>query len=148
MHQLTKSGTHVPIYDIVPLYIESDQQDMLVNSVKFGSSLASTFSSPFSKSPEHNVVLMANHGFTTLGTSIKQAVYRAIYTQVNASVLTNAITLRNAAIGAGVNVEGEVRYLNAEQTVGSLKMNEASQDRPWRLWVREVEACGLYESLG
>ena len=91
---------------------------------------------------------MANHGFTTLGTSIKQAVYRAIYTQVNASVLTNAITLRNAAIGAGVNVEGEVRYLNAEQTVGSLMMNEASQDRPWGLWVREVEASGLYKSLG
>jgi ribulose-5-phosphate 4-epimerase/fuculose-1-phosphate aldolase len=121
---------------------------MLVNSIKFGERLASTFSpSPESQVPDHNVVLMANHGFTTLGTSIKQAVYRAIYTQVNASVQTNAITLRNAAVGAGVGVESEIRYLNAEQTAGSLKMNDASQDRPWGLWVREVESCGLYRRV-
>ena len=137
-------GTHVPLYDIMPLYSENDQQDMLVNSVKFGSSLASTFSASDAPSPEHNVVLMANHGFTTVGTSIKQAVYRAVYTHVNASVQTNAITLRNAALGAGVGVEGELRFLNAEQVKGSLKMNAASQDRPWGLWVEEVKACGLY----
>ncbi|KAE9370319.1 arad-like aldolase/epimerase [Stipitochalara longipes BDJ] len=141
-------GTHVPIYDIVPLYSEDDQQDMLVNSVEFGSSLASAFSTSKSPAPEHNVVLMANHGFTTLGTSIKQAVYRAVYTHVNASVQTNAIMLRNAATGAGVGVEGEMRYLNAEQVKGSLKMNAASQDRPWGLWVEEVRARGLYKHEG
>jgi ribulose-5-phosphate 4-epimerase/fuculose-1-phosphate aldolase len=139
-------GTHVPIYNIVPLYSEDDQQDMLVNSCKFGSSLASTFSTSTSSSPDHNVVLMANHGFTTIGSSIKQAVYRAVYTHVNAAVQTNALTLRASAIGAGVGVEGEMRYLNAEQVKGSLKMNEASQDRPWKLWVEEVEACGLYKN--
>jgi ribulose-5-phosphate 4-epimerase/fuculose-1-phosphate aldolase len=139
-------GTHVPVYDITPLYSEDDQQDMLVNSCKFGSSLASTFSTSTSTIPDHNVVLMANHGFTTLGTSIKQAVYRAVYTHVNAAVQTNAITLRNAARGAGVDVQGEMRYLNTEQVKGSLKMNEASQDRPWKLWVEEVEACRLYKN--
>ena len=139
-------GTHVPIYDIVPMYSNNDQQDMLVNSCKFGESLASTFSASTSEIPDHNVVLMANHGFTTIGTSVKQAVYRAVYTQVNATIQTNAITLRNAAIGAGVGVEGEMRYLNAEQVKGSLKMNDASQDRPWKLWVEEVEACGLYKN--
>lgn len=140
-------GTHVPIYDIMPLYSEDDQQDMLVNTQKFGASLASTFSTSASASstPNHNVVLMANHGFTTIGTSIKQAVYRAVYTHVNASVQTNAITLRNAAIGAGVSVEGEMRFLNEEQVAGSLKMNDASQDRPWGLWVEEVETCRMYE---
>jgi len=138
-------GTNVPIYDIMPLYSEDDQQDMLVNSVKFGSSLASAFSTSETSSPEHNVVLMANHGFTTVGTSIKQAVYRAVYTHVNASIQTNAITLRNAAIGVGVGVGGELRYLNTEQVKGSLKMNAASQDRPWALWVEEVRACRLYK---
>ena len=139
-------GTHVPIYDIVPMYSEDDQQDMLVNSCRFGDSLASKFSSSGAGDLEHTVVLMANHGFTTVGTTIKQAVYRAIYTQVNATVQTNAITLRNAALGAGVGVEGDLRYLNAEQVKGSLKMNDASQDRPWKLWIEEVEACGLYKN--
>jgi ribulose-5-phosphate 4-epimerase/fuculose-1-phosphate aldolase len=140
-------GTHVPIYDIVPLYSGDDQQDMLVNSQKFGASLASKFCTSTSAPPilEHNVVLMANHGFTTVGMSIKQAVYRAVYTHVNASVQTNAITLRNAAVGAGVGLEGELRYLNEEQVKGSLKMNDASQDRPWGLWVEEVETCRMYE---
>jgi ribulose-5-phosphate 4-epimerase/fuculose-1-phosphate aldolase len=139
-------GTHVPIYDIAPMYSEDDQQDMLVNSCRFGDNLASKFSSSGAGDLDHTVVLMANHGFTTVGTSIKQAVYRAIYTQVNATVQTNAITLRNAALGAGVGVEGELRYLNAEQVKGSLKMNDASQDRPWKLWIEEVEACGLYKN--
>ncbi len=139
-------GTHVPVFDIVPYYTEESQQDMLVNSCKYGLGLATTFCSVSdSQSPDHNVVLMANHGFTAMGTSIKQAVYRAVYTHVNAGVQTNAITLRNAAVGAGIGVEGEMRYLNAEQVKGSLKMNDASQDRPWKLWVEEVEACGLYK---
>jgi len=43
-------------------------------------------------------------------------------------------------------VEGELRYLDDEQVKGSLRMNDASQDRPWKLWIEEVEACGLYKN--
>jgi hypothetical protein len=119
---------------------------MLVNTSHFGSSLASTFSSsPDSSTQDHNVVLMTNHGFTTVGTSVKQAVYRAVYTHTNAGVQSTALILRNAAIGAGVGVKGEVRYLDERQAKGSLKMNDSSQDRPWGLWVKEVEACPLYK---
>jgi hypothetical protein len=121
---------------------------MLVNTSNFGSSLASTFSSPGSRSQDHNVVLMTNHGFTTVGTSVKQAVYRAVYTHTNAGVQSTALILRNAAMGAGVSVKGEVRYLDERQAKGSLKMNDSSQDRPWGLWVKEVEACPLYKREG
>jgi ribulose-5-phosphate 4-epimerase/fuculose-1-phosphate aldolase len=145
---LIKIGTHIPIYDITALYKEEDNQDMLVNTEIFGTNLASTFSFPGSSSQERNVVLMTNHGFTTLGKSIKQAVYRAVYTHTNASVQSNALMLRNAALGAGVGVKGEVKYLNEKQTKGSLKMNDSSQDRPWGLWVKEVEAYPLYKREG
>jgi hypothetical protein len=89
---------------------------------------------------------MRNHGFTTVGTSIKQAVYRAVYTHVNASVQSNAILLRNAFKGVSghLGTPGELNYLNEEQTVGCMLMNDSSQDRPWGLWVREVEANALY----
>ena len=95
-------------------------------------------------------VLMTSHGFTTLGTGIKQAVYRAVYTHTNASIQTNALLLRNAAmnLGASSPVTGDLKYLNADQVAGSLKMNDSSQDRPWMLWVKEVEACPVYAAKG
>lgn len=93
---------------------------------------------------DHNVVLMANHGFTTVGTTIKQAVYRAVYTHTNAGVQSNAMMLRAALVGnPGAGEEG-LTYLNEEQTVGCTKLNDFSQDRPWGLWVREVESSPLY----
>ena len=117
---------------------------MLVNSERFGSSLASTFSSNGSSSLDHNVVLMANHGFTTVGTTVKQAVYRAVYTHTNAGVQSNAVMLRAAAEDKSGAAVGGLTYLNEEQTVGCMKMNDSSQDRPWGLWVREVESHPLY----
>jgi hypothetical protein len=151
----TLTGTEVPNYDIKPLYQHGDVQSMLVNSERFGSQLASTFSKSSSSSLDHNVVLMKNHGFTTVGTSIKQAVYRAVYTHVNANVQSNAIMLRNAHIGmhpqaTSLHTEtseqllGELRYLDEDQVVGCMQMNDSSQDRPWGLWSREVEVCPLY----
>ena len=73
-----KLGTEVPIYDITSLYKPEDSQSLLVNSQDFGSVLAEKFS------PDHNVVLMANHGFTTVGTSIRQAVrsYLTLKTEI------------------------------------------------------------------
>ncbi|KAH7419459.1 class II aldolase and Adducin N-terminal domain-containing protein [Cadophora sp. MPI-SDFR-AT-0126] len=149
-------GTHVPIFDIMPLYETGVQQDMLVNTQPFGSSLASKFSmSAQPKSTLPSTVLMTCHGFTAIGTSIKQAVYRAIYTHVNAGIQTNALLIRNASMSIGANSAAssssateDLRYLNEDQVSGSLKMNEASQDRPWALWVKEVEACPLYSKAG
>jgi len=147
-------GTHVPTFDITPLYQPGNRQDMLVNTQTFGSSLASRFSKEGSTSQDHNVVLMTCHGFTAIGASIKQAVYRAIYTHVNAGIQTNALLIRNASMNIGANsansssVMEDMRYLNEDQVSASLKMNEASQDRPWALWVKEVEACPLYSKAG
>ncbi|TVY85055.1 Decarboxylase tropJ [Lachnellula suecica] len=136
-------GTHVPNYDITRSYKTGDSQDMLVNTTSFGSDLASTFSSTRSKDPTHTVVVMANHGFTAVGTSIKQAVYRAVYTHVNAGIQSNAIMLRSAQEQIKPGSTGEIRYLNEVQTAGSLKMNEASLERPWGLWEHEAKAWSL-----
>ncbi|KAH7342566.1 class II aldolase and Adducin N-terminal domain-containing protein [Rhexocercosporidium sp. MPI-PUGE-AT-0058] len=142
-------GTHVPTFDLTPHYKPSQQQDMLINSKSFGASLASKFSAEGSTNQDHTVVLMTSHGFTAVGTSIKQAVYRAIYTHVNAGIQTNALLSRNASVNRNSNSSPstpieDMKYLTEEQVAGSLKMNDASQDRPWALWAKEVEACPLY----
>ncbi|KAH6724368.1 class II aldolase and Adducin N-terminal domain-containing protein [Leptodontidium sp. MPI-SDFR-AT-0119] len=141
-------GTQVPTFDITSLYKPGQQQDMLVNSQPFGASLASKFSAEVSASHDHTVVLMTSHGFTAIGTNIKQAVYRAVYTHVNAGIQTNALLIRNASMNLNPNSASSrlenMRYLTEDQVAGSLKMNDASQDRPWALWVKEVEACPLY----
>jgi len=128
---------------------------MLVNQQHFGASLASHFishsQSPDRSTPDKAVVLMKNHGFTAIGSNIPQAVYRAIYTQVNARVQTNAILLRNAFLGSGiVDLEegGGLEYLDEEQSVAGGEMGVGSQERPWGLWVREVEAAALYVNDG
>ena len=87
---------------------------------------------------------MANHGFTTVGSSIKQAVYRAVYTVVNANAQSTALMARHSAMGSSKDKVGQLRYLSEDQVRGSYSMSNATLDRPWDLWVREVEVCQLY----
>jgi len=142
-----RAGTAVPNYDICDHYTPTDVQSMLVNSEKFGFELARKFTDSDSSKLDHTVVLMANHGFTAVGASIKQAVYRAVYTHKNAGVQSSALLLRAASLSAGDSLDGHgLRYLNKEQVQGSLKMNLATEDRPWGLWVKEVKASPLYEN--
>jgi hypothetical protein len=89
----------VPVFDIDPLYEAGERHDMLVKDSRMGNALASHFS----KDPEfdkpaldHNVALMRRHGYTTHGVDIETAVYRAIYTKINAGVQTNSMLLRQA----------------------------------------------------
>jgi ribulose-5-phosphate 4-epimerase/fuculose-1-phosphate aldolase len=136
-------------------YERGDQQDLLVNSHKLGAALAAKFvkrrhegDPPVPPGPNYNVVLMQNHGFTTFGNSIQQAVYRAVYTHINAGVQSTAIMLRNAQLGIqakyGYTETRDLKYLTPEQSIGCQLMNDVTHERPWRLWVREVEACSLY----
>jgi Class II Aldolase and Adducin N-terminal domain len=118
---------------------------MLVKNPLLGSILASHFSSNLSYSTEtssdHTIVLMPNHGFTTLGASIEEVVYRAMYTQTNVRIQANTITL--AAMGGG-----NAAYLSGRQRVDCGKADEGNEMPAWTNWVREVEtlAGGLYRN--
>jgi ribulose-5-phosphate 4-epimerase/fuculose-1-phosphate aldolase len=146
-------GTDVPVFDIARVYEGGEQQDMLIRNARLGTALAETFSSSLSsekEAPYHTVSLMRRHGFTTHGSDIETAVYRSIYTKINAKALTEAITLRTAF--GGLKGMGDVKFdlepLTEEMCRGCLKMNEGTQDKPWVLWVKEVEATGLYINKG
>lgn len=148
-------GTDVPVFDIAGVYEDGEQQDMLIRNARLGTSLAEAFSTPSTKeekgaAPDHTVVLMRRHGFTTFGGDIETAVYRSIYTKINADALTKAITIRSAF--GNLKGLGEATFdlepLTEEMCKGCLKMNEGTQDKPWALWVKEVEATGLYINKG
>lgn len=142
-------GGDVPVWDIVPVYDDDEyQQDMLVNNQRLGASLAAKFSpkSGNNSTPERTVVLMRRHGYTTHGRDIPTAVYRTLYTLINAGVQTRAMAVQAAAKQAGSVESAEVSGLSERHARDCQKMNEATQDKSWALWEREVQASPLYRN--
>ena len=95
--------------------------DMLVRNREHGAALAAELG-------DRGVVLMRGHGFVACGLSIPVAVYRAIYTEQNASLQQRAIALG-----------GEVTYLDDEEARLAEATNRSVVGRPWELWKRQVQ---------
>lgn len=93
--------------------------DMLVRNPELGRALAASLGA-------HTCVLMRGHGSTTVGNSIEQAVYRAIYAECNAQLQTQAMALGNAV------------YLNPEEADLAAAANDTQIKRSWDLWLRKV----------
>lgn len=89
---------------------------------------------------------MRGHGFTVIGDSIEESVFRAIYTAENARVQTSAMAINALDRGREPDNRG-LHYLQDSELVGTTEMTRWSVIRPWKLWVREVEAERLYENL-
>jgi len=73
------------------------------------------------------VVLMRGHGDVTVGPSVKVAVFRAYYTDVDAKLQSQAIALG-----------GEVNYLTAEEGTKADTINFVVLDRVWNLWKMRI----------
>jgi HCOMODA/2-hydroxy-3-carboxy-muconic semialdehyde decarboxylase len=93
--------------------------DMLVSNGTLGAALARTLG-------ERSTVLMRGHGSTVVGSSLEQAVYRAVYAEVNARLQLQAMAL------------GTVTYLNAQEAAKSAAANDTQLARAWDLWARSV----------
>ena len=126
-------GENVPVFDIADYYLPNDTQDLLVNKERFGNALAKTFLTPAHNvstvsraEPDHYLVLQRGHGFAALGTSIPEAVYRAVYTTWNADVQASALTINHAA-----EVNHGVKYLTAQEVSGTLMMDNADYSKEW-----------------
>lgn len=98
--------------------------DMLIRSAYLGEALAKSLGSK-------SCVLMRGHGSTVVGTSLEQAVYRAIYAEVNAKL---------QLAGAGL---GEITFLNKEEAQLSSDMNDGQIPRSWSLWIRRLGVVDL-----
>lgn len=124
-----------PVYKASDTYatMPSHSPDMLIKTSQLGAALASKFSD------SQPVVLQAKHGFTTFGTSVEQALYRAVYTQQNCKLLSAAL--------AAENLDWDrVQFLTKEEAAACRIMNEKCEDKSFRLWLREVQVNRLYEN--
>lgn len=134
-------GLGPPVWDAADFVAEDDVHDMLVRDKGLGSRLAQCFDDGSA------VALMRGHGFTAVAGRVEEAVLRAVYTQKNAAIQTAALAIHGAHAGGdggGTAAPRPARYLNGREAVDCTEMTRWSAERPWRLWAREVEACGLY----
>lgn len=116
-------GDGVPVFEIRDA--AGDDTDMLIRDPVLGAALASALGA-------HAVVLMRGHGSTAVGRDVRQAVFRAVYTEVNARLQSDALRL------------GELVPLNAREAQRAALTNDGQIDRAWELWRREA---GLAPSL-
>jgi ribulose-5-phosphate 4-epimerase/fuculose-1-phosphate aldolase len=110
-------GTGVPVFDISK---DHGATNMLVTSHKIGQSLARSLD-------QCSVVLMRGHGATIVGTSVKEAVFKAVYTIINAQRQPIAMQL------------GEPYYLNEEEARLADELHHDVLDRPWSFWVAKLK---------
>ena len=92
-----------------------DASDLLIRNRALGTALAQTLG-------DGRVVLMRGHGCTIVAESLKVAIYRAVYTELNAKLLLQALPL------------GEVQYLTPAEADATRITNEGQAERPWNLW--------------
>jgi HCOMODA/2-hydroxy-3-carboxy-muconic semialdehyde decarboxylase len=107
----------VPVWDIRKDFGETD---MLVRDPALGKSLAQTLG-------DKPVVLMRGHGDVAVGPSVKMAVFRAYYTDVNARLQSQAISLG-----------GDINYLTPGEGAKADAVNFVVIDRIWNLWKMRV----------
>jgi hypothetical protein len=127
------------VFDIAKHRDHDQPGDMLVRTEKTGEALSKTFDQ------ENCVTLMRGHGFTAVADSIEVVVMWATYTHKNAVIESSARLLNLTQCHAAGG--GQLSYLSGEECLSSKEMTKRAVQRPWRLWVREVEASGLYVNL-
>jgi ribulose-5-phosphate 4-epimerase/fuculose-1-phosphate aldolase len=93
--------------------------DLLVRSAASGAALARSLG-------QAAVVLMRGHGSTAVGASLEEAVYRAVYTEVNARAQAEALRL------------GEPVYLTDAEGASTVATNTPQIVRAWGFWSDRV----------
>jgi HCOMODA/2-hydroxy-3-carboxy-muconic semialdehyde decarboxylase len=108
----------VPVFEISE---HSGDGEMLIRDARLGDALAKTLGTRI-------VALMRGHGNVVVGPSLQHAVFRAIYTEVNAR-------LQTVAIGLG----GKVRYLSDLEGDNVTNQQPGNIARAWALWKARAE---------
>lgn len=119
-HNAAFLGAGAPVWEIRK---EFGDTNMLVSNAAIGESLALALA-------DKSVVLMRGHGDATVGPSVKLAVFRAYYTDVNARLQSQALALG-----------GEVNYLTPAEATKADAVNLQVLDRVWNLWKMRVTAA-------
>lgn len=110
-------GKGVPVFEIRDT--AGPDNDLLIRSGELGVALAASLGSS-------SVVLMRGHGATIVGSSLKQAVFQAVYTQMNAELQLQAKIL------------GAATFLTAQEAAATTISVGSQIDRAWDMWARQA----------
>jgi HCOMODA/2-hydroxy-3-carboxy-muconic semialdehyde decarboxylase len=105
-----------PIFDTQEGFGDTD---MLIRDNKLGDALAKVLGNS-------GIALIRGHGFVAVAESTQVAVYRAIYTQLNARVQAEGMKL------------GTIKFLTPGEAVKAQAITEGTVGRPWELWKSQV----------
>jgi len=109
------------LYPGVPVFEIRDtggMTDMLIGSRELGRALANTLG-------DNNVALMRGHGNVVVASTLPMAVFRAVYTEVNARLQAQALALG-----------GPVNFLAPEEGEKAMRVLENIHLRAWEIWKR------------
>jgi HCOMODA/2-hydroxy-3-carboxy-muconic semialdehyde decarboxylase len=118
-HNAAFIAAGVPVFDIRRKF---GGTDMLVSNAEKGVALAAVMG-------RHDIALMRAHGSVACGSALQTAVFRAVYTEVNARIQHWATTLGGGSPIAALDEE-EGRLADA--------VNQSSGMRAWDLWRNQV----------
>jgi len=118
-------GTQAPVFEIREC--AGDGSDLLIRSSELGAALAKSLG-------PKSVVLMRGHGATVVGATLREAVYRGVYVDVNARLQLQAIALCAAQAGAAIDYLTEAEGEAAARTTGS------QIERAWEMWKHEARS--------
>lgn len=121
-------GTGASVYEIRDH--AGDASDMLITSNALGVSLARELG-------DKAVILMRGHGSTAVADSLMKAVYRAVYTEINA---------RTQAAATGL---GAIAFMTEGECKATMDTNEGQAPRAWDMWKKKASAsrAALLEHL-
>jgi len=111
-------GGGVPVFDI--RVAAGQATDMLVSTPALGRALAQTLGA-------RPVALMRGHGAVVVGPSVQMAVFRSVYTEMNAKLQTQAMALG-----------GPVTYLDDEEARKAEANKPTTIGRAWELWKQKA----------
>jgi HCOMODA/2-hydroxy-3-carboxy-muconic semialdehyde decarboxylase len=122
-HNAAFIAAGVPVFDIRAKF---GKTDIVIDSAAKGTALAQALG-------DKSVVLLRAHGFVAVAPTLAVAVFRAIFTEVNAR-----IQLRTMSLGGSQDI-GAVAYLDAEEGRRADAVNLATVRRSWELWKKRVQ---------
>ena len=103
-----------------------DASDLLIRSRVLGAALAASLGAA-------RVVLMRGHGCTIVAGSVRVAIYRSVYTELNAKLLQQALMLGPL---------DTIATLTPGEADSTRITNEGQVERPWNLWKQMAYGTG------
>jgi HCOMODA/2-hydroxy-3-carboxy-muconic semialdehyde decarboxylase len=109
----------VPVFEIRKV---AGMSNMLISNGAIGKALAETLG-------DKNVLLMRGHGDVVVAKTLPMAIFRAVYTEVNARLQLQAMTLG-----------GPITFLEPEEGEKAMQVLDTIHLRAWDIWKRTALA--------